>query len=267
MRVRVLDLFSGTGSIEKTLSKLIPGVEVTSVDIDPKFRPTIVADVLELDYEALWSPGYFDVVWMSPPCTYYSLARNSVPRDFRKSDSLVKRGMLIVSYLRPAHFFMENPRAFLRLRPFMRQWNAKYRKTVNYCRYSSRGDVYKYPKPTDIWTNKEFEALACTPEKRCKYFSGTSHVETAQKGPSLSVVPAVGSVKSEAVYRVPRKLIAVLFEDYLPRSSRRGARQDKVSLGADALDHRVEENASRGHDQDGVKELLTGRGGLRFVRN
>lgn len=214
-RVRVLDLFSGTGSIEKTLAGLIPGVEVVSVDMDPKFEPTIVADVLKLDYKATWKPGEFHVVWLSPPCTFYSLARNSAPRDFAQSDRLVRRGMQIVRYLKPKHFFMENPRAFLRLRPFMRQWNERYRKTVNYCRYSSPGDVFKYPKPTDIWTNKDFEPLACTEGQRCRYFVRGSHVETAQKGPSMSAVPAIGSVKSEAVYRVPRALIAELFSDYI----------------------------------------------------
>lgn len=212
--IRVLDLFSGTGSIEKTLSGLVPGVEVTSVDIDPKFKPTIVSDVLKLEYKKLWRPGEFHVVWLSPPCTFYSLARNSAPRDFKQSDRLVKRGMKIVEYLKPAHFFMENPRAFLRLRPFMKRWNAEHRKTVNYCRYSSSGNVFKYPKPTDIWTNKEFVPLECTKGSRCKYFEDGSHLETAQKGPSLSAKPAIGSVKSEAVYRVPRALIAELFSDY-----------------------------------------------------
>ena len=213
--VRILDLFSGTGSIEKTLSKMIPNVEVVSVDFDEKFRPTIVADVLELDYKRRWKPGYFDVVWMSPPCTFYSLARNSVPRDFALSDRLVQRGQEIIGYLKPDLFVCENPRAFLRLRPFMAEWNEKYRKTVNYCKYSSRGDVYKYPKPTDLWTNKAFEPRVCTPESRCKYFKGNSHVETAQKGPSMSSVPAIGSVRSELVYRVPKKLIAELFSDYV----------------------------------------------------
>lgn len=213
-RVRVLDLFSGTGSIEKTLKRVLPGAEVVSVDFDPKFRPTIVADVLELDYRGLWREGEFDVVWLSPPCTNYSLARNSVPRDFRHSDRLVKRGMEIVEYLKPRHFFMENPRAFLRKRPFMKRWNERYRKTVSYCRYSQRGDVFKYPKPTDIWTNKDFEPRVCTAADRCKYFVGRSHVETAQKGPSITATPAAGSVRSEAVYRVPRALISELFSDH-----------------------------------------------------
>ena len=215
----MLDLFSGTGSIEKTLSKMIPGVEVVSVDFDEKFEPTIVCDVLKLDYKKLWKPGEFDVVWMSPPCTFYSLARNSAPREFSHSDKLVKRGQAIIRYLKPDLFVCENPRAFLRLRPFMRGWNDKYRKTVNYCRYSSPGDVFKYPKPTDLWTNKDFEPLQCSPGSRCKYFVGNSHVETAQKGPSLSAVPAIGSVRSELVYRVPRKLIAELFSDYTGKKS------------------------------------------------
>lgn len=215
MVLRVLDLFSGTGSIEKTLRKLVPKVDVVTVDLDPKFRPTICADLLELDYEATWSPGEFDVVWLSPPCTNYSLARNSVPRDFRIADKLVKRGLAIVAYLKPTYYFMENPRAFLRLRPFMKKY-AKDIKTVNYCKYSFRSDVYKYPKPTDIWTNKHFTPRLCVAGSRCKYFVGTSHLYTAQKGPSMSINPAIGSVKSEAVYKVPRKLIETLFEDYLP---------------------------------------------------
>lgn len=212
-RVRVLDLFSGTGSIEKTLSALIPGAEVVSVDIEERFNPTIVANVLDLDYARMWRPGEFDAVWMSPPCTNYSLARNSVPRDFAHSDKLVKKGMQIIEYLRPRLFVCENPRAFLRLRPFMGRWNDAYRKTVSYCRYSSRGDVFKYPKPTDIWTNKDFEPLVCGKGTRCRYFSGGGHVETSQKGPSLSSIPAIGSVRSESVYHVPKRLIAVLFAD------------------------------------------------------
>lgn len=213
--MRVLDLFSGTGSIHKTLSSIIRDVEVVSVDIDERFHPTIVADILYLDHVGMWRPGEFDAVWMSPPCTNYSLARNSVPRDFTMSDKLVKKGIQIVEYLRPRLFVCENPRAFLRLRPFMRRWNDMYRKTVNYCMYSSPGDVFKYPKPTDIWTNKDFEPLLCKKGARCKYFSGGGHVETAQKGPSLSSIPAIGSVKSEAVYRVPKRLIEVIFEEFI----------------------------------------------------
>ncbi len=43
--LRVLDLFSGTGSVSRVF--VDEGYEVVSLDIDPKFNPTIVADVLE----------------------------------------------------------------------------------------------------------------------------------------------------------------------------------------------------------------------------
>jgi hypothetical protein len=211
-KVRVLDLFSGTNSVRKTLDKLYPGrVEVVSVDMQASFKPTICADVLELDYRSLWSPGEFSAVWSSSPCTWYSLARNSVPRDFVLADKLVLRAIEIIEYLKPERWFMENPRAFMRLRPFMKPLE-QYRHTVNYCKYSSRGDSYKYSKPTDIWTNHPFEPRVCKKGDRCKHFRDGCHPVTAQKGPSWSSTPAAGSVKSEKVYRVPRALIAQLFD-------------------------------------------------------
>nr|WRJ69815.1 putative cytosine DNA methyltransferase [Oceanusvirus sp.] len=211
-KIRVLDLYSGTGSVEKTLKKLYPGkIEVVSVDIDSSFRPTICADVLDIDYKKMWKKGEFDAIWSSSPCTWYSLARNSVPRDFTLADKLVKRAIEIIQYLQPERWFMENPRAFMRLRPFM-QPMEQYRNTVNYCRYSSRGDVYKYSKPTDVWSNYAFQSRQCCKTDRCKYFKNGCHPVTAQKGPSWSSTPAMGSIKSENVYRVPRKLIADLFD-------------------------------------------------------
>lgn len=224
MVFRVLDLFSGTKSIEKTLSKLIPDVEVVSVDFLEKFKPTIVADLLTFDYKSEWKPKQFDAVWCSTPCTAYSKARNSVPREFGPTDELVKRAIQIIEYLDPNLWFMENPRAHMRRRPFMKKMN-KYLHTVNYCRYSGRGDVYKYPKATDIWTNKlNFVPLTCTSEKRCKYFRGGSHPITAQKGISFSAVPARGSIKPENVYKVPKKLIAELFSDHIPGDGSSSAR-------------------------------------------
>jgi C-5 cytosine-specific DNA methylase len=217
--IRVLDLFSGTGSVGKTLRKLLPQAEVVSVDIEESFAPTIVADILALDYKSLWAPGEFDAVWMSPPCTAYSIARNSVPRDFAMSDKMVKRGFEIIDYLKPRLFVCENPRGFLRLRPFMRKRNKELMKTVSYCMYSSPGDVYKYPKPTDIWTNASFEPRLCRTGNRCRWAAKTdTHPVTAQRGTSNLVGPdgtttlVKGMVTAEAVYRVPRKLISILFD-------------------------------------------------------
>ena len=55
---RLLELFSGTGSIGRAFEA--EGWEVVSVDLDPKFRPTVCCDVMQLDERSL---GSFDMVW------------------------------------------------------------------------------------------------------------------------------------------------------------------------------------------------------------
>ena len=214
--MRILDLFSGTGSITKTMRDIFGNCEVVSVDIDPKFEPTIVCDILKLDYKSLWKPRHFDIVWLSPPCTMYSRARTHGTRDYRLSDRMVKRGMAIVEYLKPRVFAMENPAAGLRLRPFMHRWE-RYVNTVDYCQYSTPeiGDVYMYKKPTCIWTNnKSFQPRRCVHGSRCDFFDGRRHFMTSQKGPSEYTGksnPVSGSVKGENVYQVPKALIMDVF--------------------------------------------------------
>ena len=60
---RLLELFSGTGSIGKVFRAR--GWEVVSVDCDAKMQPTIVADIGTFDYKMLG--GYYDAVWCWPP--------------------------------------------------------------------------------------------------------------------------------------------------------------------------------------------------------
>ena len=58
--MRLLELFSGTGSVRKAVGHLFD--EIVSIDILQKFEPTEVADILKWDYKK-YPPGYFDVVW------------------------------------------------------------------------------------------------------------------------------------------------------------------------------------------------------------
>ena len=62
-RPRVLDLFCGTGSWDGPFRKL--GWEVHTLDINPKFQPTICCDLLDWDFEK-FKPGHFDVIVASP---------------------------------------------------------------------------------------------------------------------------------------------------------------------------------------------------------
>ena len=105
-----------TGSIGRAFAAR--GWEVVSVDLDPKFQPTICCDVMELDEAAL---GHFDFVWASPVCTEYSRALTKRPRNLEAGDRLVLRTLEIIENLRPRWWAMENPQTgLLKTRPMVR---------------------------------------------------------------------------------------------------------------------------------------------------
>ena len=87
----LLELFSGTGSIGKVFRA--HGWRVNSVDIRANFEPDICIDVLKLTPDMV--PGHVDLMWASPPCTHYSIARSTAktPRDLVGSDALVQHAL------------------------------------------------------------------------------------------------------------------------------------------------------------------------------
>eukprot|EP01051_Picozoa_sp_SAG22_P018064 SAG22_NODE_2940_length_2088_cov_3.696833_1_plen_329_part_10 len=132
--LKVLELFSGTGSVGKIAEK-IRGCHVVSVDVEPEtagYNPTVVCDVLKLDYKNL---GFIpDVIWASPPCQTYSGMASGAHRtkaDMTPKTAVGKLGkkilektVEIISYfydLNPnLKFYMENPHG----------GTMKYEKTV-----------------------------------------------------------------------------------------------------------------------------------------
>ena len=160
-RPRMLDLFSGTGSVGKAFAER--GYEVVSVDIEGHFKPTIVADVLTWDYKQCFKPGHFDVVFCTPPCSQFSRAKTTAPRDLEQGDALVKKALEIVQYLKPKRWFLENPRVgLLSTREYMK--GIPY-VDVDYCQFAPWG----YKKPTRVWgdisisqvQNKLCDGLTC----------------------------------------------------------------------------------------------------------
>jgi hypothetical protein len=118
----LLELFAGTGSIGKAFAKR--GWQVYSLDIDKKAfsgpGPFIHEDILKFDIKRYFHPGFFSVVWASPPCTEYSMARTTAkqPRNLEGADKLVSKALKIVKTMAPRFFFLENPQSgLLKSRP------------------------------------------------------------------------------------------------------------------------------------------------------
>ena len=72
MKLRVLDLFSGTQSVKKALDERWPHWEYTSLDLA---NADINTDIMDWDYQNAYPPNHFDIIWASPVCTYFSRLR------------------------------------------------------------------------------------------------------------------------------------------------------------------------------------------------
>jgi hypothetical protein len=201
--MKVLDLCAGTHSLRKALPS---SFVVTSVDISDRYHPTIHADIRTWDYKNAFPVGYFDIIWASPPCTQYSVAKTIGVRDYAQADAIVKRCLDIIQYFRPWRWFVENPGGGARLhtRPFMRSWE-RYKHSCCYCRYG-----YNYRKVTNIWTNRPNTQLKmCNIKTPCATFAAYKrHFHTAQC--SYTNAGNRGTGKLGNRYSVPPKLIRYL---------------------------------------------------------
>ena len=175
----LLELFSGTGSIGKVFRAA--GWRVTSVDCEPRFGPTICCDVLQLEPGMV--EGNVDLIWASPPCTMYSIARTTAktPRDLDGSDLLVQKVIDLADQLW-CYYFMENPHSGLLKSRNVVQGIPMC--VVDYCMYAGGDFPHKARKRTSVWTNTSW-----TPERRlcskdCGHCVDGRHLDVAQRGPA-----------------------------------------------------------------------------------
>ena len=84
----LLELFSGTGSVGRAAK--IFGYDVISLDLKDA---TIITDILEWDYTKL-DPNMIDVIWASPPCTQYSIAKTLGTRKIEEANRIVKKPLI-----------------------------------------------------------------------------------------------------------------------------------------------------------------------------
>lgn len=175
-KLKLLELFKGTGSIGKAAHKL--GWEVVSVDLDPIYTPDIETDILKWDYKK-WAKDHNytpDLIWASPPCNTFSpLAyplkerntKTATPYSARakQGTAILHRTIDIISYFKKKNphllFVMENPRGMMRNDPEVQK--MPHRDTTLYCLYN---DV-RY-KPTDFFNNVGKDGLHLKPPVRGK---------------------------------------------------------------------------------------------------
>jgi hypothetical protein len=170
--MRLLEIFCGSKSVSKIFEK--NNWEVVSVDIDPHWKPTILADVLEWDYKK-FDKDYFDFIHFSPPCiymsqnqqTWYNRYKGSGDKKYlftkekhiellKESDLLLHKINEIIEYFENVKFTIENPY-------HTKFNNITKRGILNYdfaiCDYC----MYDYPikKPTVFYNNFNLKLKRC----------------------------------------------------------------------------------------------------------
>ena len=245
--MKVLELFSGTGSVGKICKER--GWEVVSLDLK---GADININILDWDYK-IYKPEDFDIIWASPPCdTFSALRKTWIGRKLKAHQGeictkellqkdidniglpILRKAEEIINYLKPKYYFIENPQTGR-----MKEYIDKPFYDVDYCKYSNFG----YKKRTRIWTNlKGFEPKTCkkdcgnliknTKIHRVNFGGGKMvkdgekiiKVNTAEKNKKYkdfeNIQPYLkgGCSNRDERYRIPFKLIRSLFDVAVERN-------------------------------------------------
>tara|TARA_R110000782_G_scaffold116452_1_gene206481 strand:+ start:51 stop:653 length:603 start_codon:yes stop_codon:yes gene_type:complete len=200
--MKVLELFSGTGSVGKVCKER--GYDVLSLDIDGK--ADITCDILEWKYE-LYDKNSFDIIWSSPDCTQYSKAKSRGVRDIEGANKLVQKTLDIINYFKPKYWYIENPQTgLLKKQPFMMDLPFI---DADYCMYGK-----PYRKRTRFWTNvKDVELNLCN--KKCGSFIDGRHIGscgTGGKGQGHKKSYSNKTYTRDEKYSIPSELLNILIQ-------------------------------------------------------
>lgn len=188
MPIKTLELFSGTQSFSKGITRNNKENTAITVDILNLFRPTHQADILEWNYRQ-YPSGYFDILWCSPPCTEYSKAKTRGERNLTLADSLVAKCFEIIDYFKPRLWIVENVGTGLlvkrmeNIRPGLQSY------FVDYCAYGK-----PYRKRTILWSNHPLTLNLCQGKNNCDQMIDGKHKGSCGNGTSKYNSVGVSSV-------------------------------------------------------------------------
>ena len=160
-----LELFSGSKTVS-TVAKEQFNYKTFTIDLQEKFNPDFVADILKLPLNKIPNFKRISIVWASVPCQFFTILNIPnhwdkitynhrqyyyIPKtaEARSAVQLLEKTIWLIKSINPVYYFIENPRGALRHMP---QINfAPFRYTVSYSDFGT--DLYK---PTDLFTNCGF---------------------------------------------------------------------------------------------------------------
>ena len=159
-KYKLLEIFKGTGSIGKEANKM--GWEVISIDLEEKYKPDILTDILKWNYKKFYEETNFipDFIWASPPCNTFSplaypLKERCIETAEPKSERaklgtrILYRTLKIINFFKKLNpdllFCLENPHGMMRKDKKIQKLHMT---TTLYCLY---GD--KRRKMTDFFSN------------------------------------------------------------------------------------------------------------------
>ena len=208
--MKLLELFAGSRSVGKVAEKF--GIEVFSVDINEFKNIDYITDILEFDYSKV--PYKPNIIWASPPCTYFSVA--SIGHHWNEDHTpkteeailgmqILNKTLEIIEHYKPDFYFIENPVGKMR-----RKIKGINRTTITYCSY---GD--NRMKPTDIWSNHiydMFNTKGWRPKPQCYAGNKKCHHEEAPRG---SKTGTQGLKNNYERSKIPEQLIVEIIASTL----------------------------------------------------